>query len=300
MITNTNPRILGAGLACLDYIVVSPQVPWGDTAIVTEFDMQGGGLVGTALVACARLGAKGTLLTLLGQDNAADLVLKEIEEEGIDTSRVTHIAGGQTAFSFVHVDNTSGERTIFHRPGSKHAEPPKIPDIKDYAVVLVDDMFLTLALATAKAAKRAGVPVVADLGPSEGCGALLHFVDVLIAPRHFVQELGYLGKPEAALSEIHKLGPTTAVITLGSEGWLYSGPSGKGRGKAFKVDVVDTTGAGDAFHGGFAFALAQGWDTAQCCEFAAAVAAIKCTSFGGRSGLPSLEQVEAFLKERRA
>ena len=112
-----------------------------DRAILTEFDMQVVGLVGTALIAFARRGTKCTLLDRLVQDNAANLVLKEIEEEGIDTSRVTHIAGGQTAFSFVHVDNTSGERTIFHRPGSKHAEPPKIPDIKDYAVVLVDDMF---------------------------------------------------------------------------------------------------------------------------------------------------------------
>ena len=78
----------------------------------------------------------------------------------------------------------------------------------------------------------------------------------------------------------------------------FSAPSGRGSGKAFEVDVVDTTGAGDTFHGAFAFGVACGWQIAKCAEFASAVAAINCTKPGGRTGLPTLDQTSEFLKAR--
>jgi sulfofructose kinase len=146
--------------------------------------------------------------------------------------------------------------------------------------------------------KRHGVPVVADLIPSETSAELLKMVDVLIAPRHFTSRVGCEDDLDAALDHIHELGPTTAVITLGSDGWVYSAPGERGRGAAFKVDVVDTTGAGDTFHGAFAYGLASHWDTRQCAEFASAVAAISCTAAGGRTGLPTMEQTVALLRTR--
>ncbi len=293
------PCIAGAGISCLDYIVVSPQVPWGDMALVSGFSIQGGGLVATAMVACARLGADCRLFSLLGDDQVGDLIAAELEAEGIPTDGLIRIAGGESPFSFIHVDERSGERTIFHRSGAslgRSLPPIDLSPLESCGATLVDDIYPELALAAARKSRKCGVPVVADLTPNQTNAELLKYVDVLIAPRHYARELGLENEPENALAVIHGLGPSVAVVTLGSDGWVYSDGASTGRGTAYKVDVVDTTGAGDTFHGAFAYGLARNWDTRRCCDFAAAVAAIKCTRPGGRTGLPSLRQALEFLE----
>jgi len=294
-------RIAGAGICCLDHIVVSPRVSWGDTAYVTAYRVQGGGLVGTALVACARLGARCAVFSLLGDDVVAAQVESDLRKEGIATGGIVKVSGAGSPFSFVHVDHDSGERTIFHR-GDARLVWPGSTDLAGVAhsdALLVDHYFPDLALAAAKTARAAGTPVVADAVPGADTAALLEMVDVLIAPRHFARDAGLENDLDKALDAIHAYGPSTAVITLGARGWVYSGPTGRGRGEAFEVDVVDTTGAGDVFHGAFAYGLARGWSTPRCGEFAAAVAALKCTRVGGRSGIPDLSRTLAFLRTRR-
>jgi len=294
------PRVAGAGICCMDYIVVAPQIPWGDTALVSGYSMQGGGLVGTAMVACARLGAQCDLFSLLGADAVADQVIDELDQEHISTSGVVKVGGGDSPFSFIHVDDKTGDRTIFHRPGSalKWDDSIDLHRIAASQALIVDDIYLDLSIAAAKEARAHGVPVVADLIPEDRSNELLRYVDILIAPKHYAKQIGCAYDLNKVLDIIHRLGPTTAVITLGAYGWVFSDSNGRGEGDAFKVDVVDTTGAGDAFHGAFTYAIACGWSTPRCAEFASAVAAIKCTKPGGRTGLPSLEQTVDFLKER--
>lgn len=96
---------------------------------------------------------------------------------------------------------------------------------------------------------------------------------------------------------MRRLGPETVLITLGAKGWIGAGRDGFIRGEAFAVEAVDTTGAGDAFHGGFAYGIARKWEIGRCTEFAAAVAALKCTQVGGRTGLPALQRTLDFLKK---
>lgn len=293
-------KIAGAGICCQDYIVMSPQVEWGDTAIVSDYRVQGGGLVGTALVACACLGAECDLYSLLGADAIADQITDELNKEGVSTSGVVKVEGGDSPFSFIHVDDRTGERTIFHRPSSelKWDESFDLCRIAESHALIVDDVYLDLSLAAAIEARAHRVPVVADLMPEDKSRELLRYVDVLIAPRYYASRIGCEADLNAALDAIHESGPATAVITLGADGWVSSDANGRGKGEAFRVDVVDTTGAGDTFHGAFAYGLASGWDTRRCAEFASAVAAIKCTKPGGRTGLPSLEQVIDFLRQR--
>lgn len=286
----------------MDHILVSPQVPWGDTALVSNYYAQGGGLVATALVACARLGAECELYSLLGDDPVGDQIVAELVEEKVSARGIARVPGAGSPFSFIHVDEMSGERTIFHRPGTGLEWNEQLFDFKRIAscqAIIVDDVYLELSIAGARYASDCNVPVVADLVPSELHSDLLKYVNVLIAPRHFARQIGCENNMDAALDAIHDLGPTAAVITLGADGWVYSDPSGRGRGNAFKVDVVDTTGAGDTFHGAFAFGMASGWNTERCCEFGAAVAALKCTKAGGRTGLPSLSQTLEFLQDKR-
>lgn len=298
---SNRPRIAGAGVCTLDHIVVSPPVSWGGTAHVSSYLAQGGGLIGTALVACVRLGADCTLFTLLGEDQVGDQILAELVDEGIDVDHVIRAHGGESPFSFIQVDETSGERTIFYRGGTNLEHSPAGVDSSDISAcqaLLVDDIYLDMSLGAAKAARGLGIPVVADIVPSPRNHELLKVTDVLIAPRDYLRMLGCEDDPGSALAAIHGMGPTTAVITLGAGGWVYSDGDGRGAGKAFEVDVVDTTGAGDSFHGAFAYAKAMGWNTRRCCEFASAVAAIKCTKPGGRTGLPSLAETMDFLAER--
>lgn len=296
------PHIAGAGICCVDYIVAAPQVRWGDMALVSDYIVQGGGLVGTAMVACARLGAKCDLLTLLGDDTSGDEIAAELVAEGIPADGILRIRGAKSPFSFIHVDEVTGDRTIFHRSGAGLALPEDCRLTESAAgwdALLVDDIYLDLAILAAAAARERGIPVVADLIPDDRNAELVRLVDILIAPRHYARQLGFADNLGAALDTIHKLGPTTAVITLGADGWVYSDAAGRGSGDAFKVDVVDTTGAGDTFHGAFTYAVGCGWDTAKAAEFASAVAAIKCTKAGGRTGLPSLAQVSDFIHRNR-
>lgn len=298
---DSTPRIAGAGICCLDHIVVSPQVRWGGTAYVSDYCVQGGGLVATAIVACARLGADCCFYSLLGDDAVADSVEEGLRVEGVPTAGVVRVRGGASPFSFVHVDEHSGERTIFHRSGRDLRCDPETVDLSPIAscgALLIDDCYPDLSMAAAQAAREHGVPVVADIVPHARKRDLLSLVDVLIAPAGFAREASPDGNLDAALDAIHGYGPVTALVTLGSEGWVYSEPGGRGRGDAYQVEVVDTTGAGDTFHGAFAYGLARGWDTVKCGDFAAAVAAIKCTKPGGRTGLPSLAEALEFLEKR--
>lgn len=293
-------KVVGVGVCCMDYIVVAPQISWGDSTHVSNYIAQGGGLVGTAIVACARLGADCDLYSILGSDNVGTQIIDELRSEGVSTSGVLQIQDADSPFSFIHVDDKSGDRTIFHRPGLGLVwdNSRSFNNIADAQAIIVDDYFIDLSLLAAKEARLHGTPIVADMIPDSNNQELLKYVDILIAPRHFARQIGCEDNLDAALDAIHKLGPTTALITLGADGWVSSDSKGRGRGEAFKVDVVDTTGAGDTFHGAFTYAVARGWDTAKCAEFASAVAAIKCTKPGGRTGLPSLPQTIEFLKER--
>jgi sulfofructose kinase len=291
----------GAGVCCQDYIFVSS---WpggqGGTSWVKEVFFQGGGLVGTAVVTAARLGAPCRLWSMVGDDPPGEEILRELKEEKVDVTGVRTIKGGDSPMSMIHVDETSGERTIFHRRVKGLAWPVEkdMQLIAKCGALLVDDYYMDLSLQAVRIAQEAGVPTVVDSIPSEKNADLLRQVDVLVAPQDFLRQIGCENDVSAGLKRIHALGPKTAVITLGRRGWVCSGPDGEGRGDAYSVNVVDTTGAGDVYHGAFAFALAQGWATERCCDFAAGVAAIKCTQRGGRTGIPSLKTVLTLLKER--
>ena len=289
--------VVGVGICCQDTIIKSARPEWGGTAWIHDCSVQGGGLVGSALVACSRLGAHCKVFSLLGTDTVAADIIAGLADEGIDTSGICLIPGGNSPFSVVHVDEVSGDRTIFHRKGV--GLTPQTPidygAIHNAQVVIVDDIYLDLAISAAKTARSYGIPVVADLIPDGHQDELLRYVDVIIVPHDYVRNNGFEHDYNRALDSLHGFGAATAVITLGKEGCVYSGSGKRGRLSAFQVDAVDTTGAGDAFHGAYGFAVAMGWDCSRCCEFASAVAAMKCTKTGGRTALPTLSEVEDFL-----
>jgi sulfofructose kinase len=293
-----SPMLIGgAGICCLDHIFTSERIAWGETARVEDCQTRCGGLVGTALAACQRLGGQTRLASMLGKDGPVTQILTELQRIGINTDDVVQIQSGRSPLSFIHLDSRDGERTIFHYAARGLEWKETIPAwLADCAALLIDDYYSDLSLRFAQAARKLSIPVIADTWPKEQNGELLRSVNVLISPRHFAHDSGFGSDYAAALRAMREAGPQTAVLTLGGAGWLAADADGSYAGKGFAVKAVDTVGAGDVFHGAFAFAVGMQWPTARCAEFASAVAALKCANNLGWEGIPQFEEALKYLR----
>jgi sulfofructose kinase len=291
-------QIAAVGLACLDFLALAKQVPTGGTGPMQRLEIQGGGLTATAAVAAARLGAQVQLLTRVGDDDVGRQVLDELIRERVELIGSPAVADGQTACSVVMVDPDGGDRTIYHFRGNaleRETQAPDVSFVRSSQALLVDAFWCDAALAAATAAREAEVPVVADFAPGAEVEGLAGLVDAFIVPESWATARAG-GGHEEALRVLHSYGAKIGVVTAGRLGCWYSSGSESGHCPAFEVTVVDTTGAGDVFHGAFAYALARKWDIAHSVEFAAAVAALKCRALGGRAGIPNLAETLEFLR----
>jgi ribokinase len=144
-----------------------------------------------------------------------------------------------------------------------------------------------------------GFTVVMDAGTlREGYRELVSMVDVLIASERFGSALVGTDKPvDKALEALSQWGPKEVVITLGPKGSIGWSGGERASQKAFPIDAVDTTGAGDVYHGAYIYGLLRGWNMAECMRFASAVSALKCMEIGARKGIPTLEETLNFMKK---
>lgn len=296
-------KVIGIGVACLDYLLLVPrleEVTHGCS--LRDFLVQGGGMAATAMVTVARLGGEAQLWTALGQDRHGDLIIEELKAEGVDASQVVRLPGIRSPFNFILVDGSTGER-VFLQPdvdwGRGNVTPgtsPKLALVDEADALLVDGHWNGWAVAALRRARSAGIPTCGDLNRVAGNEELLSLIDYLIVPRHVAEEVA--GEAGAqALELLATFGAKLVAITLGPEGALYLCDRTIHHLPAFRVEVVDTTGAGDVFHGAFVYAIARGWPPHRAMAFSSAVAALKCTQLGGRTGIPTLTQVEEFLKQ---
>jgi sulfofructose kinase len=297
-------KVIGVGLACLDYLLQVPAlslVPFG--CRLQGFKRQGGGMVATAMVAVARLGGRAELWTVLGRDFYSDVILEELAAETVDLSQVMRWTDQPSAFAFVLVDGQTGER-VFLVPdagwgrGDIHLDVTVDLGRIDVAdALLVDGHWRPLALPALERARAVGVSTCGDIGRIDGNEDLLSLIDYLVVPRHAAEEIAGEVGPRA-LEALASFGARMVVVTLGAEGAIYAAGDEGDLFPAFGVRAVDTTGAGDVFHGAFACGVAQDWEPRQLMMFSSAVAALKCTQLGGRTGIPNPAQVHGFLAER--
>ena len=201
--SSRSPRIAGAGVCCLDSIFVAPAVVPGGTGPVKDFHVKGGGLVAAALVAAGKLGAHTALFGMVGDDETGDRVLEGLDAHGVSTNGVARIAGGASPWSLVHIDEDTGERTIFHRAAQDLAWPGAgLDGLGEADVLLIDDYYPDLAVAAATVARERDLRVVADMVPGEQNQHLLVHVDVLIAPSDVLRLPGIDGDTGKALDAI--------------------------------------------------------------------------------------------------
>ena len=295
-------RIIAIGHAALDRIYRIAAFPAHPTKVrALEHIEVGGGMAANAAVAMARLGGKVELWSRVGDDSAGQIIKAGLKAEKVDVRYVQQFEDARSSTSAIIVDDR-GERLIVNNrdtgmPSSTGWLP--LERVKGSGVVLGDIRWLEGLRALFTRARAEGVPTVldADLGAREILPELLGLTDYAIFSSPSLAEFPHGTDERTRLQAVAKLGVRHAGVTRGEHGYLWLEGGQFHERPAPKVDVVDTTGAGDAFHGAFALMLAEGHPTELCVRAAAFAAAEKCTRLGGRAGLPDRRRLDALLAQ---
>lgn len=295
-------KILLTGVAVIDFVLsldkfpVAPQKYRARDAMVV-----GGGCAANAAVAVARLGGDAQIAVRLGQDPIGDMIVTGLEAEGVDCRLARRFPGGRSSFSSVFVD-AAGERQIVNfRDESLSFDGGWLEEMipHDFDAALADTRWPQGANVLMAAAKALSLPGVVDAeAPLENCGEALRLASHVAFSAQGLREFTGCGDLIAGLAKASQACGGFVCVTDGANGVTYLERGEKRTVPAFPVDPVDTLGAGDVWHGAFTLALGEGKNEHDAIRFANAVAAIKCTRFGGRAGIPDRATVENYLKEK--
>ncbi|MGE0379303.1 MAG: PfkB family carbohydrate kinase [Hyphomicrobium sp.] len=297
--------IVAVGHASLDYVYkidAFSAIPTKLRAI--EHVVSGGGMAANASASIARLGGTVEIWGRVGEDRIGEIVLQELQADGVGTNFLRPFAGCHSPTAAVIVDR-NGDRLVVSEDDRElplAADWLPLDRIGACRVVLSDLTWLEGTLAAFAKARSDGVPTLLDidLGSASLVPMVIELTDYAIfsAPAF---ERCIEGRNDAMrLEQVLASGVRHAGVTRGARGYFGMNNSGViVRQDVFQVDVVDTTGAGDAFHGGFAWALSEGYNDVESARLASAVAALSCRKLGARAGLPAKAELEAFLVSSR-
>lgn len=293
--------ILGLGAVAVDDLVYVASYPPANSKVrILDRDRQCGGLTATALVAAARLGCRCAYAGVCGTDEASDFALAAMAREGIRIDLAGRRADRRVYHSTIIVDE-KGTRTLLSDGRNVQGVDDDWPEeniIRSCSVLFVDHTSMAGMVRAARVARSAGIPVVADIErtKSELFDELMSLIDHLIVPVEFARAVTGRDEPGEAAASLWTGGRQAVVVTCGENGSWYVGPNcAPTHQKAYRVEVVDTTGCGDVFHGAYAAGLVSGMDLAARVRLASGTAALKATKRGGQAGCPTLAEVESFL-----
>ena len=297
--------VVGLGLNSVDLVTVVAEFPRTNSKQrLQQFARLPGGQTATAVAVCARLGWRSSYLGRFGSDELGSLSRASLDREGVHTSSAHTIPGARNQFAVVLVDAQSGERTVlWDRDPALTMKPSDVlrETIAAGRILLVDCHETAAATEAARHARSAGIPTVLDVERVRpGIVELLQLTDAIIAAEAFPAELTGYDAPGRALEAMaEEFEAPVVAVTLGREGSLARCHGREIRTPAFRVDCVDSTGAGDAFHGGFAAACLLGeLDLPDALAYANAVAALNCQALGARGGMPTRDEVARLLDAR--
>ena len=298
-----NQTIVGIGACVMDTLIRVSTYPQEDTKMqALGSKASGGGPVATGLVAAGKLGVKASYIGVLAEDASGNFLKQDFEKYGVGTSYIRTKSGFRSFTSTILLSQDSKSRTCVFDRGDLPAltlDAEQKQAISDAKLLMVDGNELQAAVEAANIARQHGVPVLYDAGGLyKGVESLLALTDYLIPSEEFARKhSGCQTVEEAAEWLYEKYRPQLVVVTCGKEGGvLYDGAS-LVHYPAFAVDAVDTNGAGDVFHGAFAAGLIKGYRPLECCYYASATSALKCTGIGARESVPDSQSVIGFLKE---
>jgi ribokinase len=295
--------VTGIGQCSLDSLALVDSWPEVDTKTeVFEWHEQGGGPVATALVSLARLGMVCRFCGIAGDDEAGSKIRQSLLKERVEVNGLVERKESSSQLAFIVIERGTAKRTIFwRRPSGKPLQREELGTdfLKGSDFLLLDGLMEESSLYAAGIARDAGIPVMLDAGSVRpGILEIARLCDYVVASEHFAGGLGWKIAFDSLNAERKKLGVKVLTVTLGGRGSVTAAYDRFIETPAFPIDAVDTTGAGDVFHGGYIYGLLQQWDLDRTLIFASAFAALKCRKAGGRAGIPSLAEVRAFLKSR--
>jgi sulfofructose kinase len=295
---------VGFGLNAVDHLIVVPEYPDFDTKTrLLDHKQTAGGQTATAMVALQRLGLKTAYAGRFGSDAEGEFGLHALQEEGVDTEFAEVISGARNQIAFIIVDARNGERTIIwdrdERVSYSAAEAP-VAVAAHGRVLHLDAHDPPACVRMAQAARAAGTIVSADIDNIyDGLPELLPLIDILITSAEFPHRLTGIADERASLVELQaRYGCAIVGMTKGARGAVILSERQFLESPACQVPqgCRDTTGAGDAFHGGFLFGLLSGEDMEKSLQLGNAVAALKCRDLGARTALPGRNELAEFLE----
>ena len=295
-------KIIGIGANVLDTIIEMDSYPNEDIKKKAErVFVSGGGPVSNALVCISKLGIETEYIGLLSNDNNGHFLVDEFKKYGVKTNNIKYVDNTTAFTSFIVLAKDKGTRTCIFDKGNV-PDNPKLLDLSEVSkadILHLDGNYLNIALEAAKIAKQNNVLVSLDAGSKyPNIELLLPYVDILIPSEDFARKITGENEIDKAILVLKKkYNPKVLVVTEGAKGGSFAVNNEIKHYKAFKVNCVDSNGAGDTFHGAFLVAYLEGKSIEKCVVFASATSAIKCQKAGVRTALPNKQEVEAFLKK---
>jgi sugar/nucleoside kinase (ribokinase family) len=313
-----NVDVVGIGSCAVDYFAIVPRLLGPEEKINADrLEIHAGGVTANNLTQVARLGASTGWLGLIGDDDNGRIIVKEFQNDGMDCSGIETVKGEFSSLTWIPVD-AAGERCIYMFPNVTGKITPQqvntrfAPHIQKAKHFHTEASQLPLAPVheAMQGAKAAGVRVIFDLdvapsffqqaklGDAKALAESLRLVDVLKPCKAAARELTGQTDFEKIAADCLTLGPTVVAVTMGADGCIIASKGKMVHVPAFQVDVVDTTGAGDAFMGGLSYGLLQGWENERVGLFANACAALCCTKVGARA-MAKRDEVVAFIRAKK-
>jgi ribokinase len=298
------------GIFVADTAYLAPRLPvMGETILGEDFRIGPGGKGSNQAIAAARAGGEVALITRVGRDAFGEIARKTWAADGVDTSAVIEDLDAPTGAAFIFVSTVTGDNAIIVVSGA--AGKLSVDDVRSAAPTITGaKVFMTqfeqpldTAMAALTTARGAGVTTVLNPAPARQVDDAIYALCDYVTPNE-TEAAALTGLPVgneaealAAAEELVRRGARNALITLGANGALLHGADGTHQVPAFKVPrVVDTTGAGDAFGGGFAVALSEGQPPVEAMRFGCATAAFSVQKPGTAPSMPTRAEIEAILR----
>ena len=294
--------VLGVGCNSVDYVYRLPASPRADSPTaklrISSHEAMCGGQMATAMAACASFGLKAAYLGAVGNDHNGRLILSELQQRGVDVSKVkTRECANR--FAVITVDETTGERIVlWDRDERLNLKPREIDAalIASARLVHVDDEDQEGAIVAAGLARQAGVPCTSDIDRiTDRTKDLIAAVSIPIFAQHVLPAITGESDMGSALKAVRRSHDGMLCVTLGAEGAMLLNGGDLLLEPGRQVHAVDTTGAGDVFRAAFIHALLKGAEPREMLRFANAAAALSCTRAGAMAGVPSLADVQRTL-----
>ncbi|HWV25517.1 MAG TPA: ribokinase [Thermomicrobiales bacterium] len=303
-------RILVAGAINTDLVASVDRAPEaGETITGRSFSIHSGGKGANQAVAASRSGAKAVMLGGVGNDDFGSGRMADLAADGIDTNRVMTIDDASSGVALITVE-ASGENRICYVPGATLRVTPEhareaVEAIQPDVVLAANELSIDCLRDVFSWAKKHDVPVIYNVAPySEDARQLLPMVDILMVNRGeaaALQGCDPESKDAADLAAgVFAMGVSSVVVTLGGDGAYAVHQGDAYHAPAMKVDVVDTTGAGDTFCGAFAARYAEGASFREAVRYASAAGALATTKQGAQSSIPARDEIESVLGGRRS